>query len=361
MMNGQVKRLAKVNAAPSQTWNWLKINQSEFDVLAPATFSPLPHALPDWAAKIKMGAGEDASAWIDFSAGGVEELTATQDHPLEKTIDLALEAASSTALQVQPGAHATINVCSSHLEQATESEVPLPTTAHSLRAHLAEGATLIYNLLVANSDSIRHIENLGAYLEKDAKIIINHFSLGARASSIGLAIELAGPSSEVESHLHYLGRAEEHLDFGQSVLHTAKHTISNIDAAGVLTDKAHKVLRATIDLSRGCKGAEGSEIETVISDGEGVTNKTLPVILCSEDDVAGNHGATIGSISPEQLFYLETRGIDPKNAIHALTTSIFDNAVANLPKPLAEKALAWGYTFLGKEEGENAEELIWQA
>ena len=47
---------------------------------------------------------------------------------------------------------------------------------------------------------------------------------------------------------------------------------------------------------------------------KGVDNKTVPVILCDEDDVAGNHGATIGHVRDEQLFYLACRGLDQNAA-----------------------------------------------
>ncbi len=50
--------------------------------------------------------------------------------------------------------------------------------------------------------------------------------------------------------------------------------------------------------------AQGNEIETVMILGD-VVNKTMPAILCDEDDVAGNHTALLsGSVSPEQLDYL---------------------------------------------------------
>ncbi len=54
--------------------------------------------------------------------------------------------------------------------------------------------------------------------------------------------------------------------------------------------------------STSCKGATGTERETVLLANKGVDNKTIPVILCDEDDVAGNHGATIGQNAAEDLF-----------------------------------------------------------
>ncbi len=78
-------------------------------------------------------------------------------------------------------------------------------------------------------------------------------------------------------------------------------TRAQLTESGVLNEAAKKTLRATIDLVRGAKDAQGNEIETVMILGDDVVNKTMPVIICDEDDVAGNHGATIGSVSPEQL------------------------------------------------------------
>mgnify|MGYP000281957543 CR=1 FL=1 len=57
----------------------------------------------------------------------------------------------------------------------------------------------------------------------------------------------------------------------------------------MLTGTSKKVYRGTIDLVHGCKGATGTERETVLLANKGVDNKTVPVILCDEDDVAGNH------------------------------------------------------------------------
>lgn len=48
--------------------------------------------------------------------------------------------------------------------------------------------------------------------------------------------------------------------------------------------------------------------------GEEVENKTVPVILCSEENVVGNHGATIGELDEETLFYFESRGIGKEQA-----------------------------------------------
>ena len=48
--------------------------------------------------------------------------------------------------------------------------------------------------------------------------------------------------------------------------------------------------------------------------GDGVVNKTVPLILCAEENVVGNHGATIGELDEDTLFYFESRGISAAEA-----------------------------------------------
>ena len=73
---------------------------------------------------------------------------------------------------------------------------------------------------------------------------------------------------------------------------------------------------------------------------ERVANRTVPVILCDEDDVAGNHGATIGHVRPEQLFYLASRGISPDDAERLFITASFAEAAINAPDQRTRASVA---------------------
>ena len=82
-------------------------------------------------------------------------------------------------------------------------------------------------------------------------------------------------------------------------LHEGKKTQSNMQAGGVLRDHAFKLYRGTIDFKWGAKGAVGNEKEDVLLLSNDVVNQTIPLILCAEEDVEGNHGATIGKLDDE--------------------------------------------------------------
>ena len=155
--------------------------------------------------------------------------------------------------------------------------------------------------------------------------------LGAGRAYTGLDADLRGDDARLDIDTRYLGHASQQRDFNYVAHQRGRRTVCNLDANGVLAGESEKTLRGTIELVHGCKGSVGSEQETVLLADERVANRTVPVILCDEDDVAGNHGATIGHVRPEQLFYLASRGISPDDAERLFITASFEEAAINAP------------------------------
>ena len=154
--------------------------------------------------------------------------------------------------------------------------------------------------------------------------------LGAGKTYTGLAGDLRGYNSAINVYTHYLGHGNQELDFNYILRHHGAKSTCNLYANGVLAGASKKTLRGTIDLVRGCKGAEGTERETVLLVDERVENKTIPVILCDEDDVAGNHGATIGHVAADQLFYLKCRGLSQEAAEGLFATATLEETALTI-------------------------------
>ena len=136
-----------------------------------------------------------------------------------------------------------------------------------------------------------------------------------------LAHDLKTPLTSIVAYLSmldgYLLGGESRLDMNLEAVHTGKKTNSRMDAAGVLSGKAVKIFRGTIDFQKGCAGSVGNEKEDVLLLDDTIVNQTIPLILCNEEDVEGNHGATIGKLDEELLLYLESRGIS-EEAVYAM-------------------------------------------
>lgn len=127
-------------------------------------------------------------------------------------------------------------------------------------------------------------------------------------------VELRGDNSSLKSDIAYIGCNGQTVDMNVVVNHFGRNTKSEINAAGALKDGAKKVFRGSIDFRKGSSGSVGAENETVLMLGDDAVNKTVPLILCAEENVDGNHGATIGELDRDTLFYFESRGIDKKTA-----------------------------------------------
>ena len=113
--------------------------------------------------------------------------------------------------------------------------------------------------------------------------------------------------------------------------HTGRKTTCDINVSGVLRDTSSKVLRATIDLKKGAKGAVGNEKEDVLLMDEGVRNRTIPLILCTEEDVEGNHGATIGRLDESLMFYLASRGLNREEIYEMMAAARMEAVAAKIP------------------------------
>lgn len=122
-------------------------------------------------------------------------------------------------------------------------------------------------------------------------------------------IDLPADGGSFQADIGYLGQRSQTIDMNLVVNHFGRHTECEINASGALKNAAQKIFRGTIDFKNGSSDSVGNEKETVLMLGEDAVNKTVPLILCAEENVVGNHGATIGELDDETLFYFESRGI----------------------------------------------------
>lgn len=151
--------------------------------------------------------------------------------------------------------------------------------------------------------------DVGAFCGENAQVELIQLVLGGAQTYIGGRAALAGDGSRFRSSLGYLLSGKDRLDINYDAVHTGRKTDSVMSAGGVLRDEAFKLFRGTIDFRKGSAGATGDEKEDALLLSDGVVNQTIPLILCEEEDVEGGHGATIGRVDDELLFYLESRGI----------------------------------------------------
>ena len=284
------------------------------------------------AVAFEHGVGEEAAAYLRYAAGKriVVKADAGKTIDAQVIVEAAPETLSVAAVDVVADADSTVNlsiVVDSPESSATSAEGAVSGVVGStVRVFADDRSTVKITRVQTLDESFSDIDDMGLFANNGARIEVSQTILGAQSANTGLATDLRGAGARLEIDTRYLGRNAQKRDFNYSVRHHGQKTESDLKANGVLADSCEKTLRGTIDLIRGAKGAQGSENETILLVDEGVRNKTVPVILCNEDDVAGNHGATIGHVRSEQLFYLASRGLSQQVAERMFSMAIIEQA-----------------------------------
>ena len=170
------------------------------------------------------------------------------------------------------------------LQIALDSPVNRPSVVGSvLRVCAYEYATVNVTCTQTLDDSWIALDDTGLFLDEGARV-----QRAAHPSWVPVPAPPALPATGWATpprptiDTDYLGAREQVRDFNYELRHRGRKTECEIDANGVLTGTSKKVYRGTIDLVHGCKGATGTERETVLLANKGVDNKTVPVILCDE-------------------------------------------------------------------------------
>ncbi len=338
----------RANVPAAQTWNRLRANSLSVTVPNHADAGTVYLPLPRLFERIECGMGQEVTDYVESQAFksdfyNVPARTKRED-PIVVAVSAAQNQCANTGIIVREGAEATVVIAA--FAGDVDGDAPtgsdanddaLPTSAALTRIVVETGAKLHLIEMLGVNEGQQHLESVGLEIHQDAAVDVKQYALGGSTIGLGLTANLVGAQARLDLNNRYHATHEETLDINHLVRMRGTSTRALLTESGVLNEAAKKTLRATIDLVRGAKDAQGNEIETVMILGDDVVNKTMPAILCDEDDVAGNHGATIGSVSPEQLDYLAARGLSRQAAEQLFVRALFEDAIINAPEEISHR------------------------
>ena len=232
----------------------------------------------------RLGVNETALLWDEAGAvdGGTEVLSA--DGRLELSADA-------------PYARRTVEITAARGQRVTVYEMFRGGDHLHVRTVLRpeRGAVIrLVQVQVMDEHAVLRSE-VSAHCPEGSSVELYRLLPGRGDTYADDRLTLADGAS-LKAAMGYLGRKQQVIDLNLAVDHVGRNTRSDIDVSGALSDSAKKVFRGTIDFKNGSAGSTGSEQETVLLLGDDVVNKTVPLILCAEENVEGTHGATIGAL-----------------------------------------------------------------
>ena len=332
-----------INRLPVTTYNRLGMNESK--ITGAAIESEARILLTGFensgkacaaSADIRTGAGEELDEL--FIKSGISDRVFDIDKSVNEP--LRMEVFFDKDLQ---GMSAVVNVhdnvnCDIVVELSKAEEIKA-FGAFSLKLNIGRASHVRIIQLTNGDKDLTLVNTLGSRLFENAGLeLIQISSKGKLYQSF--MTELLGDGSEFTADIAYELCGHDLLDMNDVVMHKGRKTKSEINAGGSLADNSKKLFRGTIDLQKGCAGAVGNEKEEVLLLDDTVINQTIPLILCGEEDVVGNHGATIGRPDEDKLFYLESRGISEKAALELLIKASMNKTYKKLwDKKLRERLL----------------------
>ena len=157
----------------------------------------------------------------------------------------------------------------------------------------------------------------------NAELSIYSIELGAHVNIISNKNYLEEDGSKVEIWPGYLADKERKVDLEYSVVFRGRNTEGLIEGRGAVKDTARKVFRGNLYFKKGAKRSVGKEGEFAILLDKGVRSDSIPGLFCDEDDVIGEHSASIGKVDENKLFYLMSRGLTESNAKKLIVESSF--------------------------------------
>ena len=185
----------------------------------------------------------------------------------------------------------------------------------------------IINLLNEQSDNFEAIENIS---NSNSNIKYTIIDIGGKNSISNYYSNIVGDNANNVLNTIYMGAKDELKDINYIADVRGKKSNIDIDVQGALDENCKKNFKGTIDFKKGCTKSKGNENEYCILLSEKAKSIALPMLLCTEDDVEGNHSTASGKVDNKELFYIMTRGISHREAIKLMVKAKFNNILKNI-------------------------------
>lgn len=195
---------------------------------------------------------------------------------------------------------------------------------------LESGAHLTHLKAQCESAHATHISSVVANLERDAHFTSFTLSLGGQFGRNEVEVNLLDHGAHGEVHGLYALKEEQHHDNFTTIHHLKSHTSSHQLFKGILDDQAHGIFTGKIHIHRDAQQVNSTQLNKNLLLSKKAHVHTRPQLEVYADDVKCSHGATIGQLNDDEIFYLESRGIKKERASQILCHAFLSEATAKI-------------------------------
>lgn len=217
-----------------------------------------------------------------------------------------------------------------------ESASPTEEKGHAMHAGIVEilvGPAASFKFVELQSWG-KHVWNFSherIRVERGGNLDWIFGAVGSRLTKNFSELDLAGEGAVGRMSGFYFTDGVQHLDHDTQQNHLAPHTSSDLLFKGALKGKSRSVWQGMIYVAPAAQKTDGYQANRNLVLSDGARADSIPGLEILADDVRCTHGATVGKLEPEPLFYLRTRGVPLKEAERIVVEGFFDPIMQRIP------------------------------
>ena len=192
-------------------------------------------------------------------------------------------------------------------------------------AHL----TLVEHQALARN--VWHFATERVHVDRDARVDWILSAVGSRLTKNFAVVDLEGQGAAAKMSGFYFGDENQHFDYDTQQNHLVPHTTSDLLFKGVVKDKSRSVWQGMIYVAPGAQKTDGYQANRNLVLSETAHADSLPGLEILNDDVRCTHGATVGQVDQEHIFYLMSRGLPRAEAERLTVGGFFEPVLERIP------------------------------
>lgn len=197
-----------------------------------------------------------------------------------------------------------------------------------------ENAHVHYHKIQAEHTTASHIASLLVNQQQNSTVSCFNLAVGARLAreDVLVGLQARGASCHLNG-FYYLSQNLQHIDNHLHVDHIAPHGTSSMNYKGILDKKSRAVFNGKVYVHKDAQQINAQQANHNLLLSADAEIDTKPELEIYADDVKCTHGATVGQLDAESLFYLRARGIEHSEAVNILTHAFADDVFSKIENP----------------------------
>lgn len=254
---------------------------------------------------------------------------AVLDQPLFVIHEVTADASGSAfpRIFVDAGRNSQITLVEEYISSGEEPVLVNSVTEFAL----AEGANVTNVRLNMGGENIQHVGATGVLQQRSSRFESHCVGFGGPLRRHDLQVRLEGEGAECKLNGVVVTQGTQHYDNHTTIEHVAAHCDSEETYRNIAADKSHAVFNGRIHIHQDAQKSNANMNNKNLLLSTGAEIDTKPELEIYADDVKCAHGATIGQLDEESLFYLVSRGIGRREANVLLTMAFINELMVQIP------------------------------